>query len=497
MVKENISASVRPLPADMGMFPVGYDYIFDIQYHIVPYGLFRHGAVECHIRPFAFDDGQRPCLPVIDHYVRPVSLRAETEGCLAHHHVHRNLHFGVHVSYKPLAHTFFWSERHILLPQWVPYRVAAHAGKGNEKIPVKKIFEPLPKLLSLHPMAKGFADTDAQCRSIVEDVRRGVFSPVYLLMGDEPYYPDMVCNAIIANALDESERDFNQTVCYGMDVTVEDVITAARRYPMFAERQLVVVKEAQNLKRIEELAVYCVHPLESTVLVICMHGAAVDRRKAFYKAVCKAGIVVESSALRDYEMPRWIASFYASRGLDISPDAAALLAEFAGTDLSKIAVETDKMLHNLPEGTSAVSVGDIERNVGISRQYSVFELTKELSYRNAARALKVAAYYAASPKFSMPMAVSALFTHFYRILKYGALLMSVPRPSPSDKAKALPGVNPYFYKEYDSAVANYPLKKCMAVVALLREYDFKGKGGNAGEATPDRLFVELVARILN
>lgn len=346
-------------------------------------------------------------------------------------------------------------------------------------------------------MAKGFADTDAQCRSIVEDVRRGVFSPVYLLMGDEPYYPDMVCNAIIANALDESERDFNQTVCYGMDVNVEDVITAARRYPMFAERQLVVVKEAQNLKRIEELAVYCGHPLESTVLVICMHGAAVDRRKAFYKAVCKAGIVVESSALRDYEMPRWIASFYASRGLDISPDAAALLAEFAGTDLSKIAVETDKMLHNLPEGTSAVSVGDIERNVGISRQYSVFELTKELSYRNAARALKVAAYYAASPKFSMPMAVSALFTHFYRILKYGALLMSVPRPSPSDKAKALPGVNPYFYKEYDSAVANYPLKKCMAVVALLREYDFKGKGGNAGEATPDRLFVELVARILN
>ena len=352
-------------------------------------------------------------------------------------------------------------------------------------------------MLSLHPMAKGFADTDAQCRSIVEDVRRGVFSPVYLLMGDEPYYPDMVCNAIIANALDESERDFNQTVCYGMDVTVEDVITAARRYPMFAERQLVVVKEAQNLKRIEELAVYCGHPLESTVLVICMHGAAVDRRKAFYKAVCKAGTVVESSALRDYEMPRWIASFYASRGLDISPDAAALLAEFAGTDLSKIAVETDKMLHNLPEGTSAVSVGDIERNVGISRQYSVFELTKELSYRNAARALKVAAYYAASPKFSMPMAVSALFTHFYRILKYGALLMSVPRPSPSDKAKALPGVNPYFYKEYDSAVANYPLKKCMAVVALLREYDFKGKGGNAGEATPDRLFVELVARILN
>ena len=346
-------------------------------------------------------------------------------------------------------------------------------------------------------MAKGFADTDAQCRRIVEDVRKGIFSPVYLLMGEEPYYPDMVCNAIIENALDESERDFNQTVCYGMDVSVEDVITAARRYPMFAERQLVVVREAQNLKKIEDLAIYCGQPLESTVLVICMHGGTVDRRKALYKAVCKTGTVVESSALRDYEMPKWIVSFYASRGLRIEPEAAALLAEHTGTDLSKIAVETDKMLKNLPEGVTGVTAADVENNVGISRQYSIFELTRELSYRNAAKALKVAAYCAASPKFSMPMAVSAMFTHFYRILKYQALIMSVPRPSPADKAKALPGVNPYFYKEYDTAVVNYPLKRCMGVIALLREYDFKGKGGNAGEATPDQMFIELVARILN
>ena len=346
-------------------------------------------------------------------------------------------------------------------------------------------------------MAKGFADTDAQCRRILEDVRKGIFSPVYLLMGDEPYYPDLVCNAIIDNALDESERDFNQTVCYGTDVSVEDVITAARRYPMFAERQLVVVKEAQNLKKIEDLAVYCEHPLESTVLVISIHGDSVDRRKALYKAVQKMGTVVDSPALKDYEMSRWISSFYASRGLKIDPDGAALLAEYAGTDLSKIAVETDKMLRNLPEGTTQVSARDIEKNVGISRQYSIFELTKELSYRNAPGAFKVAAYCAASPKFAMPMAVSALFTHFYRILKYQALIMSVPRPSPADKARALQGVNPYFYKEYDAAVMNYPLKRCMGVIALLREYDFKGKGGNAGEAAPDRMFMELVARILD
>ena len=209
-------------------------------------------------------------------------------------------------------------------------------------------------------MAKGYADTDAQCRRILEDVRRGIFSPVYLLMGDEPYYPDMVCNAVIDNALDESERDFNQTICYGADVSVEDVITAARRYPMFAERQLVVVKEAQNLRKIEDLAIYCEHPLESTVLVLCIHGDSVDRRKALYRTVQKIGTVVDSAAVRDYEMPKWIVSFYASRGLKIDPDAAALLAEYAGTDLSKIAIETDKMLRNLPEGVTSVTAGHRE-----------------------------------------------------------------------------------------------------------------------------------------
>ena len=345
-------------------------------------------------------------------------------------------------------------------------------------------------------MAKGFADTDAQCRKILEDVRKGIFSPVYLLMGKEPYYPDLVCNAIIENALDESERDFNQTICYGADTDVDTVVTAARRYPMFAERQLVVVKEAQNLKKIDDLAVYCGKPLGTTVLVICLHGDSVDKRKALYKAVSKIGIVVESNELRDYEIARWIVSFYASRGLKIAPDAAALLGEYAGTDLSKIAVETDKMLKNLPEGAVTVTVGDIEKNVGISRQYSIFELTKELSYRNSGKALKIASYIGAAPKFALPMAVSALFTHFYRILKYHALLMSSPHPTQEQKARVL-GVNPYFIGEYDRAVAAYPLRKCMAVIALLKEYDFKGKGGNAGEATPDRLLVELTARILN
>ena len=345
-------------------------------------------------------------------------------------------------------------------------------------------------------MAKGFTDTDSLCRGIVRDAQNGIFKPVYLLMGDEPYYVDMVCDAILEHCLDESEKDFNQTVCYGADVSADAVITAARRYPMFAERQLVVVKEAQMMKGIEELAVYCQNPLESTVLVIAMHGASADKRKSLYKTVSKMGVVVESQALRDYDMPRWIPMYYQSRGLQIAPDAAALLAEHAGTDLNKIAIETEKMLKNLPEGTTQVTASDIEKNVGISRQFSIFELTKELSFRNSAKALRIAAYIGSAAKFAIPMAVSALYTHFYRILKYNALLMSDPRPANDQKAKVL-GVNPYFFSEYDTAVRNYPVKKCMAVIALLKEYDFKGKGGEVGEATDAQLMVELTAKILN
>ena len=345
-------------------------------------------------------------------------------------------------------------------------------------------------------MAKGFQEIDSLCREIVKDAQNGVFKPVYLLMGDEPYYVDMVCDAILEHCLDESERDFNQTVCYGADVNADAVITAARRYPMFAERQLVVVKEAQMMKSLEDIAIYCQNPLESTVLVLAMHGASADKRKSLYKTVSKMGVVVDSQALRDYDMPRWISMFYQTQGLQIAPDAAALLAEYAGTDLNKIAIETQKMLKNLPEGTTKVSASDIEKNVGISRQFSIFELTKELSYKNSAKALRIAAYIGSAAKFAMPMATSALYTHFYRILKYGALLASDPRPGSDQKAKIL-AVNPYFFQEYDAAVRNYPVKKTMAVIALLKEYDFKGKGGDVGEATPAELMVELTAKILN
>ena len=347
-------------------------------------------------------------------------------------------------------------------------------------------------------MAKnpGFMETDALCRKIVADVRSGTFAPVYLLMGEEPYYPDKACEAIVENALQDFERDFNQTVFYGLDTDAMTVASEARSYPMMADRRLVVVREAQSMKTLEELATYCEEPLDSTVLVILLHGARVDKRKALYKNVMKNGVVMDSATLRDYEIDRWISMFYREKGLSIAPDAAQLLGESAGTDLGKIAVETEKMLKNLPEGTTAVTAADVEKNVGISRQFSIFELTRELSMHNAPKALKIAAWLGATPRFALPMATAALFTHFYRILKYEAALQKDPRIGSDVKAKIL-GVNPYFFREYDTAVQYYPLPKCMQVLALIEEYDFKGKGGGAGEATPEQLLLALVSKILN
>jgi DNA polymerase III, delta subunit len=347
-------------------------------------------------------------------------------------------------------------------------------------------------------MAKTSVNIDAQCAKILSDIREGRFSPLYLLMGDEPYYPELVCEAIVQHCIPTEEKDFNETVCYGGEVTAAQVVTAARRFPMMAERQLVVVKEAQQMKDIEELAFYCAEPLESTVLVILLHGASVDKRRAFYKAAQKLGVVVDSPALRDYEVPNWILSHFASRGLQIDPQAAALLAESVGTDLSTVVIETDKLTKALPEGATRVSVGDIERNVGISRQFSVFELTKELSLKNGDKALKIAVHLGNAARFAMPMAVSALFMHFNRILRYGALLERNRYPSPEDKARALAGVNPYFYKEYDTAVRNYPVPKAMAAISLLCDYDYLGKGGDGTTLVSDgELLVELTAKLLN
>lgn len=346
-------------------------------------------------------------------------------------------------------------------------------------------------------MAKSEINIDTLAGQLVSEARGGVFKPVYLLMGDEPYYLDLICDAVIANCVDESFKDFNEYIFYGPDSDSEKVISAARQFPMMSERTLVVLREAQLMKDLEDLSLYCAAPVESTVLVILLHKGKVDKRKQLYKSVQKCGVVVESPAIYQSNMQQWIVSYFEGRGLSIEDDAAALMAENLGAELGTVVVETEKMLKNIPEGTTGITVGDVEKNIGVSRQYSIFELTRALSGRDAAKAVRIAAYVGSAAKFAMPMATSLLFLHFNRILRYAALLQRTRYPSSADKAKALVGVVPYYYREYDEAVRNYPIQKCMSVISLIKEYDYKGKGGDGGEVKDGELLVELVTKILN
>lgn len=344
-------------------------------------------------------------------------------------------------------------------------------------------------------MAKS-VDIDALSRKIIADAKNGDFAPIYLLMGAESFYPDLVADAIIKNAVQEEFRDFNQTIFYGTDTDAATVASESRLYPMMAERRLVVLKEVQNLRSFDALAAYCEEPMDTTVLLIVMHEAVADKRKSFYKNVLKKGIVLESPLLRDYEIGSWIKKYYSGLRLGISEEAVALLGEFTGASLSRIALETEKLQKSLPEGTAMVQASDIEKNVGMSRQYSVFELTKALSFKDSVKALRIASNLGSAAKFAMPMAVSALFLHFYRILKYEALLLKDKNPDSSKKAQVL-GVAPFFFKEYDVAVTKYPIRKCMSIIDLLENYDFKGKGGDVGEVSDGALLTELVIKILN
>lgn len=346
-------------------------------------------------------------------------------------------------------------------------------------------------------MALQKLDIKAQTAEVLREIRSGVFRPVYLLMGDEPYYPELVCSEIIRNCIDESSKDFNETICYGADVSAAQLVTAARRFPMMSDRQLLVVREAQSLKNIEELAAYCESPLDSTVLVLLFHRASLDKRKSLYKLLQKNAFVMESPEVRDYEIAQWISSYFASRGLSIEPEAAALFGESAGTDLSTIVVETEKLLKNLPEGTVGISVADVEKNVGVSRQFSVFELTRCLSYRNAEKAVRIAYGLGSGAKFQIVPTLSAIFTHFNRILRYGALLSKGAYPDAERKAEALAGVNPHFYREYDAAVANFPLPKAMEAVRTICEYDYRSKGGDGAAVDPGELLLELTLKLLN
>lgn len=332
-----------------------------------------------------------------------------------------------------------------------------------------------------------------EAAKIVNDIKQGNIKPIYFLMGEEPYYIDKVTEFIEDNILTEDEKGFNQMVLYGKDVSVDEVVSNAKRYPMMADRQVVIVKEAQELSRnIEKLESYANNPQPTTVLVMAYKYKTLDKRKKVTKLIEKNGVVFESKKLYENQVADWIKRVLSGKNYTIEPKAAAMLVEFLGNDLSRISNELDKLMIILPPG-NAITPKLIEDNIGISKDYNVFELRKAIGERDELKAYKIAEYFAQNPKDNpLVMTVGLVFGFFSQLLQYHGL----KDKSPSNAAKILK-VNPYFLKDYDIALRNYPMRKVSAIVATLRDIDVKSKGVGAGNIPQADLLKEMLVKIFN
>ncbi len=328
---------------------------------------------------------------------------------------------------------------------------------------------------------------------IVNDIKAGNIKPIYFLMGEESYYIDKLSDYIEEKVLSEDEKGFNQTVLYGRDVTVEDIVSTAKRYPMMAERQVVIVKEAQDLSRtIDKIESYAENPMPSTVLVFCYKYKTLDKRKKVTKLLAKNGIVYESKKLYENQVGDWIKRVLAGKKYSIEPKANAMLVEFLGTDLSKINNELEKLQIILPKG-STITPHHIEENIGFSKDFNVFELRKAIGDRNQLRAYTIADNFAQNPKDNpIVMTTSLVFSFFVQLLKYHGL----KDKNPKNVASVL-GVNPFFLKDYDIALKNYPMRKVSQIVTSLRDIDVKSKGVGANALPQSDLLKEMLFKIFN
>lgn len=331
-----------------------------------------------------------------------------------------------------------------------------------------------------------------EVKDIIIDIKNRKFKPVYFLMGEEAYFIDIISDYIEDNVLPEEGRGFDQMVLYGRDVTIDDIVGNAKRFPMMSDYQVIIVKEAQDLSRtIEKLVDYVKQPQPSTILVFNYKYKTIDKRKTLYKTLNKAGVVFESKKLYENKVPDWIKRVLASKNYSIAPKAAQMLVEFLGTDLSKINNELNKLQIVLPKGTQ-ITPEHIEENIGISKDFNNFELRKAIGDLDVKKAQQIVKYFAENPKDNpMVVTVSLLFAFFSQLLQFHGLTDKNPR----NVASTL-GINPYFVNEFINAARNFPMKKVSAVIATLREFDVKSKGVGSNAISQGDLLKELVVKIV-
>lgn len=347
-----------------------------------------------------------------------------------------------------------------------------------------------------------FKDTVANYERLASEVRARKFAPVYLLMGEEAYFIDSLCELLASTILpDEAARAFSQYVVYGRDVEAGQVVNLCRQMPMTGSHQVVIVKEAQQLQKIEKLTYYIDSPSPTTILVVCYKGKSVDKRSSFYKGVVKCGVVLESVRPYDSEIAGWLGSFVASKGCRIDQKALTMLTDHLGADIAKISNELEKLLLSLPEGTKEIRDTHIEAHIGISKDFNNFELCKAVITRDMERALRIADYFARNPKDNPALlTVMALFGQFRSLflinyLRWQTKYKAIPFPPDSELMRLLKVNNFYALSELKQCASLWPNKKVFAILGLLREYDAKSKGLGAGQITDGELRRELLLKI--
>jgi len=326
---------------------------------------------------------------------------------------------------------------------------------------------------------------------IITDWKKGAFKPLYWLEGEEDYYIDKVVNYAEKHILPESEASFNLSVFYGKDAAWADIVNACRRYPMFAERQVVILKEAQQMRDVEKLEGYIENPLASTVLVVSYKEKKLDARKKFAKTVKEKGVLVSTKKMYDRELPEWTQALVQSKGLTITPKGLALLVDHIGNDLSRIENEIDKLSVNLGKRTS-ITEDDIEEYIGVSKEFNVFELQSALAAKDLARCLRIVQYFEANPKAApIQLILPSLYGFFSKVfMVFGA------NASDEKSVAAAIGVNPFFVKDYMQAARLYSYPGVEKVLLLLHQYNLKSIGIGSVNTEDGSLLKEMIVKML-
>ena len=329
---------------------------------------------------------------------------------------------------------------------------------------------------------------------IIRELQAKQYRPVYYLMGDEAFYIDKIADYIIDNVLTDTEKEFNQTILYGADVDAATIINAAKRYPMMSEYQVIVVKEAQAVHNMEELVFYLQKPLQSTILVLCHKHGSLDKRKKLAAEIEKVGVLYESKKLKEAQLPAFIASYIKQKGFDIDQKATAMLAEFVGTDLSRLVGEMEKLIITSSKNSTKITPEQIEKNIGISKDYNNFELRSALVEKDVLKANKIVKYFEENPKTNpIQMTLSLLFGF------YSNLMMAYYAPEKSEQGIAafLGLKNPWQAREYMAAMRKYSGIKTMQIISEIRTTDAKSKGVGNSSLSDGDLLRELVFKILH